>query len=125
DKGTSFRQKLEKHRSKPECASCHQKMDPLGFGLENFDPIGRWRENVACDPIDPGGAMPNGDKFSGPRELKEVLIKRKGEFVRNLSRKMLGYALGRGLGTADLCVIKDATAALAEHEYRPSALIEE
>ena len=71
------------------------------------------------------GFRTSGTLLSGPRELKEILFKRKGEFIRNLSRKMLGYALGRGLSRADLCVIKDATAALAEHEYRPSALIEE
>jgi hypothetical protein len=125
EKGLTFRQRLEKHRSKPQCASCHQKMDPLGFGLENFDPIGRWRDKTSGEPIDASGELPNGDKFAGPKELKDVLLKRKDEFVRNLSRKMLGYAMGRGLGTLEQCVVKDACDALAADDYRPSAMIEQ
>ena len=125
DNGLTFRQRLEKHRSKPECASCHQKMDPLGFGLENFDPIGRWRDQTGGAPVDARGELPNGDKFSGPRELKDVLLKRKDEFLRNFSRKMLGYALGRGLSKYDQCVVQDATAVLRANDYRPSALIEQ
>jgi mono/diheme cytochrome c family protein len=124
-KGLTFRQRLEKHRSKPECASCHQKMDPLGFGLENFDPVGRWRDKSAGESVDASGEMPNGDKFTGPRELKDVLLKRKPEFLRNFSRKMLGYALGRGLSKYDQCVIQDLTAALPDSGYRPSELIEQ
>ena len=100
-------------------------MDPLGFGMENFDPIGRWRDKAAGESIDSSGVMPNGDKFTGPTELKDVLLKRKDEFIRNFSRKMLGYALGRGVGKSDLCVIKDASAALSENGYRPSVLIEQ
>jgi hypothetical protein len=125
EKGLTFRQRLEKHRSKPECSSCHQKMDPLGFGLENFDPVGRWRDKSGGEAVDASGEMPNGDKFTGPRELKDVLLKRKDEFLRNFSRKMLGYALGRGLNQYDQCVIADATAALSKSDYHPSALIEQ
>ena len=124
-KGLTFRQRLEKHRSKPECASCHQKMDPLGFGLENFDPIGRWRDKAAGEAIDSSGVMPNGDHFSGPTELKNLLLNRKDEFLRNFSRKMLGYALGRGLGKSDQCMVKDAALSLSENGYRPAVLIEQ
>src|SRR5262245_16240770 len=93
--GLTFRQQLEKHRSKAECAACHNRMDPLGFGLENFDPVGRWRTQVAGLDIDNVGVLPSGEKFAGAIELKSLLLhKRRPEFVRNLSRKMLGYALG-------------------------------
>jgi hypothetical protein len=122
--GLTFRQRLEKHRSNPECASCHSRMDPLGFGLENFDAIGRWRATQAGEPIDASGVLPNGEKFAGPRELKDVLLKRKDDFLRNFSRKMLGYALGRGLNRFDECVINDAMKALQANDDRPSSLIE-
>lgn len=122
--GLTFRQRLEKHRSNPECASCHSRMDPLGFGLENFDAIGRWRTTQSSEPIDTSGVLPNGQTFDGPRELKDLLLKRKDDFMRNFSRKMLGYALGRGLNRFDQCVINDAMKALESNDQRPSALIE-
>lgn len=123
--GLTFREQLELHRKNPDCASCHDRMDPLGFGLENFDPIGRWREDQAGQPIDVTGALPSGETFAGPHELKRVLMARKDAFTRNLSRKMLGYALGRALTRLDECVIDDCMEALKEHEYRPSVLIAE
>ena len=122
--GLTFRQRLENHRSNPECASCHSRMDPLGFGLENFDAIGRWRTSQAEEPIDASGVLPNGEKFAGPRELKDVILKRRDDFLRNFSRKMLGYALGRGLNRFDECVINDAMKALHANDDRPSSLIE-
>src|SRR5262249_52978978 len=105
--GLSLRQRLEQHRTKAECASCHNRLDPLGFGLENFDPIGRWRTEIAEQPVDASGELPGGQKFSGPAELKQVLMNRKQEFLRNLTRKMLSYALGRDLNRFDECVITD------------------
>ncbi len=121
--GLTFRQQLEVHRDKPECAGCHSKMDPLGFGLENFDPIGRWRSTHDALPIDASGVLPSGEKFNGPEELKTILVKQKGKFARNLSKKMLGYALGRSLNRYDTCVINESVEALKANEYRPSALI--
>lgn len=123
--GLTFRQQLEQHRSNPECASCHSKMDPLGFGLENFDPIGRWRSNLNGQPIDSSGKLPSGQSFQGPAQLKEVLLKHKDEFLRTFSRKMLGYALGRGLNRFDQCVIDDAMKKLAQNNNKASVLIEE
>ena len=122
--GLTFRQRLEQHRSNPECASCHARMDPIGFGLENFDAIGRWRSTQGGEPVDASGVLPDGAKFDGPRQLRAVLLKRKAQFLHNFSRKLLGYALGRGLGKFDDCVIKDAVAALAASDDRPSALFE-
>jgi hypothetical protein len=122
--GLSFRKQLEMHRSRSECASCHQRMDPLGFGLENFDPIGRFRTEQAGQPVDAVGELPSGDKFNGPRELKAVLLKQKNEFVRNLARKLLGYALGRQLYRFDDCVIDDSIKALEADGYKASILVE-
>lgn len=121
----TFRQKLEKHRSKPECASCHSRMDPLGFGLENFDAIGRWRTELGGKPVDTEGVMPTGEKFRGPLELATLLLdKRKPEFLLNVSRKALGYALGREVRKVDLTVVKDCVAALQKDDNRFSSMIE-
>ena len=122
--GLSFRKQLEMHRSRSECASCHQRMDPLGFGLENFDPIGRFRTEQAGQPVDAVGELPSGDKFNGPRELKAVLLKQKSEFVRNLARRLLGYALGRQLYRFDQCVIDDSIKALEADGYKAPILVE-
>ncbi len=122
----TFRQRLEQHRSQADCASCHQRMDPLGFGLENFDPTGRWRTTEAGGgAVDSSGQLTSGEKFSGPRELRQVLLKHREQFLRNVCRKMLGYGLGRGLGRFDDCVINDAMKALEAGGYRSSILIEQ
>ena len=123
--GETLRERLEAHRSNPDCAGCHSRMDPLGFGLENFDPIGRWRTDAAGQAIDSAGVIPSGEKFSGPAELKQVLMAHKDEFARNLSRKMLGYALGRSLTPYDECVVDRCVKSLQENEYKPSALFTE
>jgi hypothetical protein len=121
----TLRQQLEKHRSKAECASCHSRIDPLGFGLENFDALGRWRSEQDGQPIDSVGVMPTGEKFNGPVELKKLLLeKRRPEFLRSLCRKMLGYALAREINRVDMCVVKDCVRALEQGEYRASRLLE-
>jgi hypothetical protein len=121
----TLRAQLEAHRTQPECASCHDKIDPIGFGLENFDPIGRWRDEEAGQLIDTEGVLPSGETFNGPQELKAILLKRKNNFARHVSRKMLGYALGRALTQYDSCVIEKGIKALQENDYRASALITE
>jgi mono/diheme cytochrome c family protein len=123
--GLTFRQRLEQHRSKPECASCHSRMDPLGFGLENFDVTGKWRVKIADAPVDSSGVLTSGEKFSGPIELKAQLLRRKEDFARNLSEKMLAYALGRGLEPYDLPAVRKITAALEKDDYRSGALLAE
>jgi hypothetical protein len=125
DTGETIRQKLEKHRAKPECANCHNRMDPLGFGLENFDVLGRWLTEQGGKPIDSVGILPTGEKFSGPVELKKLLLeKRRAEFLRNLCRKMLGYALAREVRRADMVVVKDCVQALEQGDFRASRLLE-
>jgi mono/diheme cytochrome c family protein len=119
----SLRQRMEQHRAKPLCASCHQRMDPLGFGLENFDGLGAWRGKDGKFPIDASGVLPGGEKFNGPAELKAVLKEKKVDFCRCLTEKMLTYALGRGLEYYDKCVVDDIVAALAKNDYRFTALV--
>src|SRR5262249_55589344 len=91
----SLKQRMEQHRANPACATCHQKMDPLGFGLENFDAVGAWRTRDGNFDIDPSGVLPDGRSFSGPAELKKILLAQKDQFARCLVEKMLTYGLGR------------------------------
>ena len=126
NEGLTFRQRLEKHREKPACASCHNRMDPLGFGLENFDAVGRWREKIGDAPVDAAGTLASGETFSGPVELKRhLLAKRKEDFTRNLTEKMLAYALGRGLEPFDLPTVKAVQQAVEKDGYRSTTLIRE
>ena len=124
-KGMTTREKLAKHREDPACASCHNLMDPFGFGLENFDWLGRWRDQEAGKPVDASGVLPSGEHFSGPVELRGVLMKRQDEFVRTLVGKVLGYALGRGLEDGDHCTIQKLTDGLKQDNYRARTLIRE
>lgn len=124
-KNLSLRAQLEQHRLKAECASCHDKMDPLGFGMENFDVLGRWREMDRGQPIDTKGTLPNGQSFTGPSGLKKILMGRKDDVVRHLVRKMMGYAYGRELNKFDNCVVDKAMEALKANEYKPSVLVEQ
>ncbi|MCB0667401.1 MAG: DUF1592 domain-containing protein [Saprospiraceae bacterium] len=90
-----LRSLLELHRTDVACAGCHQKMDPIGLGLENYDAIGRWRENYDSIRIDPSGVLPDGRNFKSPADLKKILLADKKKFAKNFSRNMLSYALGR------------------------------
>jgi hypothetical protein len=94
---SSMRQQMEVHRANAVCASCHGKMDPLGFGLENYDGIGRWRTQDGKFPVDASGTLPNGKTFSTPSEMRAVLTSLLPDFSRCLTEKMLTYSLGRGL----------------------------
>jgi hypothetical protein len=119
----TLRERMEQHRTNPDCASCHRRMDPLGFGLENFDAIGAWREREGGQPIDSSGRLPGGLNFHGAAELKAALLSRRDEYARCLAEKMLTYALGRGIDRADRRTVDHIVATLAHNEYRFSALI--
>ncbi|MCC6418926.1 MAG: DUF1592 domain-containing protein [Gemmataceae bacterium] len=119
----SLRQRMEQHRVNPLCASCHQRMDPLGFGFENFDAIGAWRTREGAFAIDASGTLPGGQSFKGPRELVAVLKQREGEFRRCLADKMLTYALGRGLEVYDKCALDDICTHMARDGNRFSSLV--
>lgn len=126
DAGPTVREMVLRHRAAPSCSTCHNLMDPIGFGLENFDWMGRWREKEANgQAIDASGALPSGEKFNGPVELREALLKRKDEFVRHLVSKTLGYALGRRLQDGDYCTVERLVAAVAKDNYRARTLIRE
>lgn len=122
--GVSLRKQLEQHRLKAECAACHDKMDPLGFGLENFDALGRWRDDLNGQPLDTKSTLPSGEVYEGPGGLKRILLARKDKILRHLTRKMTGFALGRELNPFDNCVIDDAMKALAQNDWRADVLIE-
>jgi hypothetical protein len=114
---------LEQHRADARCAACHDRIDPLGFGLENYDVLGRWRTEEDGQPIDSRGQLPNGVTFDGPEELKQVLLQRKDQFVRNLTAKVLGFALGRGLTHEDYCVVDQIAEQLERDEYASHTLV--
>ena len=119
----SLRQQMEQHRSNAVCASCHARMDPIGFGLENFDAIGRWRTQDGKFPIDASGVLPDGKQFNGPDELKSILMQNKHAFTKCLTEKMLIYGLGRGLETYDRPAVKAIAAEVENKNYKFSSLV--
>lgn len=119
----SMREQLEAHRKNPTCASCHRRMDPLGFGLENFDAVGAWRSRDGNFPIDSSGTLPDGRTFTGPEALREILTEDRQVFARALTSKLLTYALGRGLERYDTKTVKLIAGRLPARGYTFSALV--
>jgi len=120
----SLKEQLALHRTNATCASCHKLMDPIGFGLENYDAIGRWRERDGKHEIDPSGEFPDGQKFKTPLELIEVIKSKPNQFAKHLTSTMLTYALGRGLQPYDKCTIDEITINLERNNYRFRSLVE-
>lgn len=118
-----LRKLLERHRSDPACFSCHQKMDPLGLGLENFDAIGRWRESYGSVAIDPSGVLSDGQTFDGPVELKELLMQEKRRIARNFSSRILSYALGRSVLFTDEPALRQLEECLIQNNFDPQEFI--
>jgi hypothetical protein len=114
---------MEQHRKNPACASCHTRMDALGFGLENFDAIGGWRTRDGKLPVDSSGELPGGRVFKGPAELKALLKEDRAAFERGLAEKLLTYALGRGLERYDRPAVSAITTRLAARDHRFSELV--
>jgi hypothetical protein len=119
----TFREKLAQHAQDPSCTSCHRKMDPLGFALDNFNAVGRWRDKQGEQPLDVTGELPSGEKLNGIADLKRVILSRKDDFVRNLSEQMLNYAIGRELEDTDDCPVRQITNQLKSNDYRFSTLV--
>jgi hypothetical protein len=117
----SLRERLEQHRADPACAACHDTLDPLGFGLENFDAIGAWRERDGAFAIDAAGELPDGRAFSGPEELAAVLRADDG-FLRNVLERLTVYAVGRGLTRADRPAVDGILARLGPARHDPARL---
>lgn len=121
-----MRQKILAHRANPSCSACHNLMDPIGFALENFDWTGRWRDQEADgSAIDATGKLPSGESFDGPVELRKVLVDKKDDFLRHLTGKVLGYALGRSLQDGDSCTVQHLSDTLRRDNYRARTLIRE
>lgn len=118
-----LRKQLEIHRQDPGCASCHKLMDDIGFGLENFDAIGRWREKDGKFDVDSSGVLPTGESFNGPIELISILRNRREEFCRCLTEKLLTFALGRGLEFYDRCAVDTIVGESAQQDYRFSVVL--
>ncbi|MDB6071434.1 MAG: Protein of unknown function (DUF1587)/Protein of unknown function (DUF1592)/Protein of unknown [Verrucomicrobiales bacterium] len=122
-KHPTVRQELEAHLRRDDCRACHARMDPLGFALENFDPVGRWREKLNDQPLDVSGKLPDGRSFTGPAELKQVLLTERDRFGRNFAVKLLSYALGRGIEAQDLPTLTKLETSLKDNSYQTTPLI--
>jgi len=120
----SVRERMEQHRANPVCASCHARMDPLGFALDNFDAIGQWRSNnEANTAIDASGVLPDGTKFQGPAELRGLLLRSEGEFAATVTEKLLTYALGRGVEYYDAPAVRKIVREAAPDHYHWSSIV--
>lgn len=122
-KGT-LRQRMEQHRADPTCAVCHQQMDPIGFAMENFDAIGRWREKDDGNDIDASGALPNGFKFNGAGELTDMFVHQyREDFAKSMTKKMMTYALGRGLEYYDRPAIDKIVKSMGDNGWTVRSMI--
>ena len=119
----SVRDRMEAHRKNPVCASCHVRMDPLGFSLENFDALGKWRTMSDGVPIDTAVSLPDGTQFEGVVGLRKLLLEHRADFVRTLTEKMLAYAIGRSVEYYDLPMVRQVARTAAPSDYRWSAVI--
>jgi hypothetical protein len=125
EQGSTIREQLAEHRKNPACFSCHNKIDPLGLPLENFDAVGRWRQtDLAGEPVEALGEYASGESIDGFSELKEQLLARQDEFLRGFCRKLLGYMLGRPVLISDKPLLDEMMTELRAADYRPRAAIE-
>lgn len=119
----TVRERLEEHRRNPACNACHQRLDGIGLAMENFDGVGVWREEDEGHAIDASGDLPGGIRFKGPVELRDVLVKQKGKFVRALVERLLTYGIGRGLENYDQCNLDAMASRVASRGYRFSEVV--
>ncbi len=119
----TFRERMAMHASNPACASCHRKMDPLGFAMDNFDGSGVWRDDDHGKPLDIVGELPTGEKMEGFAGLKKVVLDRKENFIRSMTEQMMTYALGRELDYYDELPLRDITARLQKNDDRFSEMV--
>ena len=126
EEGLTLRQLTELHQSEPTCANCHRVLDPIGFGLENFDAIGQWRaKDGTGEAIDSAGKLPDGKNFTTPAELKQLLATQDAGLARNLTERLMAYALGRQLEGYDEVVIDQLMEKIAKDQYRVRTIITE
>jgi hypothetical protein len=125
ERGKTLREELAAHRRNESCASCHDKIDPIGFGLENFDAIGRFRDKEANKPVDASGTLPGGIEINGPAELRNAIQKHHSdEFIRNVTQRLTAFALGRALKPQDEGLIRQLLATLKQNDHRADVLID-
>lgn len=122
-KTLTIRQQMDAHRANPVCASCHTKMDPLGFSLENYDAVGKWRTGYAGQLVDASAVLPDGTKFDGPSGLRGILLSRKDQFVEALTERLMTYALGRGLESYDMPAVRAVRYKAVNDDYRMQSII--
>ena len=121
----SVREQMDLHRSNAICASCHSKMDPLGFSLENYDAVGAWRTGYAGQKLDVTAVLPDGTKFEGPKGLQGILLARKDQFVEAFTERLMTYGLGRGLEAYDMPAVRKVRYAAAKDDFRMNTIIME
>src|SRR5439155_26350170 len=114
----SMRERMAEHRANPACAGCHKLMDPIGFSLENYDAVGRWRAAEEGRPIDASGSLPDGSTFAGVWGLQQALLKRPELFTGTFTEKLLTYALGRAVATYDAPAVREAVRQAGSNDYR-------
>ncbi|HXH25346.1 MAG TPA: DUF1588 domain-containing protein, partial [Vicinamibacterales bacterium] len=120
----TVREQLELHRRSPNCASCHSVIDPVGFALENFNPVGQWRDaDAGGAPLDTSGVLADGTKVNGPIALREAIVSRPEAFVTTLTERLMTYALGRGLEPSDMPVVRGIVRKAAGREYALQSII--
>jgi hypothetical protein len=119
----TVRERLERHREDPVCAGCHLTMDPPGFALENFDAVGRWRDMDAGRPVDATGKLTDGTEVAGPAALRDAILSRPELFVGTLTKKLMTYALARGLEPEDMPAVRAIVRGAANNDYRFGALV--
>jgi hypothetical protein len=119
----SVRERMEQHRKDPVCAACHTVIDPPGLALENFDPIGRWRDKDAGQPIDAATTLPGGIAISGPSGLREAILSRPENFASTVTEKLMVYALGRRLEAEDMPTVRRIVREAASSDYQFSAIV--
>ncbi|MDT8398191.1 MAG: DUF1592 domain-containing protein [Pseudomonadales bacterium] len=122
---STVRERMEQHRQNPSCNACHAVLDPLGFALENFDAVGRWRERdrFTGTEIDASGELPNGDPINGPADLRKALLARPDMLAQTLTEKLMIYALGRTIETSDMPIVRAIVREAAKDDYRFSSLV--
>jgi len=119
----TVRQQMEEHRKNPACASCHVRMDPLGFALEHFDAVGKWRSTSDGAPIDSSGILPDGSQFTGVPGLRNFVLSHREQLVGTVTKKLLSYALGRAVEFYDLPAVRAITRKAAANDDRWSSII--
>jgi hypothetical protein len=123
EKKTSMRERTAQHRADPVCAGCHNLMDPIGFAMENYDAVGRWRTHEGGQPVDASGALPDGKTFDGITGLQKALLQRPEHFATTVAEKLLTYSLGRGVEYYDAPAIRKVVREARDRNYKFSSLV--